>query len=52
MDSVETPFSGYCEGSGGEMRAGHQEALFRGGNRYPDSNFLRLDRLIRAQIVR
>jgi hypothetical protein len=33
------------------MRAGHQDRLFQEGNAYPDREFPRLDRLIRARIV-
>ncbi len=47
MDVVEKLYSGYGEGSGGGMRAGRQEEMFAGGNRYLDENFPKLDRLIR-----
>jgi peptidyl-prolyl cis-trans isomerase A (cyclophilin A) len=51
MDVVEKLYSGYGENSGGGMRAGHQEQLFKGGNDYLDREFPKLDRLIRATIV-
>jgi peptidyl-prolyl cis-trans isomerase A (cyclophilin A) len=51
MDVVEKLYSGYGETSGGGMRAGHQDVLFAGGNRYLDTHFPRLDRLIRLAVV-
>jgi peptidyl-prolyl cis-trans isomerase A (cyclophilin A) len=50
MDVVERLYAGYGEGSGGGMRAGKQEALFAQGNRYLDTHFPKLDRLIRAAV--
>lgn len=49
MDVVDRLYAGYGEISGGGMRAGRQDALFAGGNRYLDANFPRLDRLIRLR---
>lgn len=46
-DVVTRLYAGYGEASGGGMRAGRQEALFTGGNRYLDAAFPMLDRLIR-----
>ena len=51
MDVVEKLYSGYGETSGGGMRAGNQDALFAGGNRYLDTNFPKLDKLIRLTVV-
>jgi hypothetical protein len=33
------------------MRAGHQDAMFEGGNAYLDREFPKLDKLIRAAII-
>jgi peptidyl-prolyl cis-trans isomerase A (cyclophilin A) len=44
--------SEYGEHSGSGIRAGHQDMLFDEGNAYLDREFPRLDRLIRAVIVR
>ena len=52
MDVVDRLYGGYGEHSGGGMRAGHQDAMFAGGNAYMDREFPKLDRLIRAQIIR
>ncbi|HEX3986180.1 MAG TPA: peptidylprolyl isomerase [Acidobacteriaceae bacterium] len=52
MDKVERLYSGYGERSGGGMRAGHQEAMFEGGNAWLDKNYPKLDKLIRAILVR
>jgi peptidyl-prolyl cis-trans isomerase A (cyclophilin A) len=52
MDVVERLYSGYGEASGGGMRAGHQDSLFKGGNEYLDRKFPKLDHLVRARIVR
>jgi peptidyl-prolyl cis-trans isomerase A (cyclophilin A) len=51
IDVVEKLYGGYGEHSGGGMRAGHQDAMFEGGNAYLDREFPKLDRLIRATIV-
>ncbi len=51
MDVVEKLYSGYGETSGGGMRAGNQDALFAGGNRYIDKKFPNLDRLIRLEVI-
>ena len=52
MDVVEKLYSGYGEHSGGGMRAGHQDQMFAGGNAYLDREFPKLDKLIRATIVK
>ena len=51
MDVADALNSEYGEGSGGGIRAGHQQPLFDGGNAYLDREFPRLDRLIRAQVM-
>lgn len=51
MDVVDKLYGGYGEHSGGGMRAGHQDAMFTGGNAYLDSHYPKLDKLIRATVV-
>jgi peptidyl-prolyl cis-trans isomerase A (cyclophilin A) len=51
MDVVEALYSGYGETSGSGMRAGHQDAMFEGGDAYLDAHFPKLDRLIRLQVT-
>ena len=51
MDVVQSIYAGYGETSGGGMRAGGQDPLFTGGNGYLDTNFPKLDRLIRLQVA-
>jgi peptidyl-prolyl cis-trans isomerase A (cyclophilin A) len=52
MEVVEKLYSGYGEGSGGGMRAGKQDRMFEEGNAYLDNEFPKLDKLVRARIVR
>jgi homoserine O-acetyltransferase len=52
MDVVLKLYTGYGETSGGGMRAGHQDKLFEEGNPYLDREFPKLDRLIRARVVK
>ncbi len=52
MDVVEKLYSGYGEHSGGGMRAGHQDQIFEGGNAYLDHEYPKLDRLIRATVMK
>ena len=52
MDVVEKLYGGYGEHSGGGMRASHQDQMFEGGNVYLDREFPKLDKLIRAAIMR
>jgi cyclophilin family peptidyl-prolyl cis-trans isomerase len=51
MDVVTRLYSGYGENSGGGMRAGHQDQMFRGGNAYLDQQFPKLDKLLRISIA-
>jgi peptidyl-prolyl cis-trans isomerase A (cyclophilin A) len=51
MDTVEKLYGGYGEHSGGGMRAGHQDAMFTGGNAYLDREFPKLDKLIQAYVL-
>jgi peptidyl-prolyl cis-trans isomerase A (cyclophilin A) len=51
MDVVASLYHGYGETSGGGMRAGNQDTLFAGGNRYLDKYFPKLDRLIRLEVA-
>lgn len=52
MDTVEKLYGGYGEHSGGGMRAGHQNPMFQGGNVWLDRHYPKLDKLIRARVVR
>jgi homoserine O-acetyltransferase len=52
MDVIEKLYGGYAEHSGGGMRAGHQDQIFEGGNTYLDREYPKLDRLLRATIVK
>jgi peptidyl-prolyl cis-trans isomerase A (cyclophilin A) len=51
MDVVQKLYSGYGENSGGGMRAGKQDRMFQEGNAYLDSQFPKLDKLIRARVI-
>ena len=51
MDVVTRLYSGYGETSGGGMRGGRQDAMFAEGNRWLDTNFPKLDRLIRLEVA-
>lgn len=51
MDKVDHLYGGYGEHSGGGMRAGHQDAMFAGGNAYMDRKYPKLDKLIRASVL-
>ncbi len=52
MEVADALNSEYGEGSGGGISAGKQQPLFDGGNVYLDREFPRLDRLVRARVVR
>ena len=52
MSVIDKLYAGYGETSGGGMRAGHQGKLFEEGNAYLDREFPRLDRIIRATVIK
>ena len=52
MDVVDRLYGGYGETSGGGMRAGKQGRVLAEGNAYLDRDFPRLDRLVRARVIR
>jgi len=52
MDVADALESTYGEAAGGGIRAGRQEPLFAGGNAYLDREFPRLDRILRAAVIR
>ncbi len=52
MDVVDSLYGGYGETSGGGLRAGRQQAAIAGGNAYFDREYPKLDRLIRARVLR
>jgi peptidyl-prolyl cis-trans isomerase A (cyclophilin A) len=52
MEVVEKLYSGYGEKSGGGMRAGKQDRMFEEGNAWLDREFPRVDKLIRARVVK
>jgi cyclophilin family peptidyl-prolyl cis-trans isomerase len=52
MEVVDRLYAGYGEAAGGAQGPGRQERLFAEGNAYLDKEFPRLDKLIRASIVR
>jgi len=51
-DVVDALESGYGEDAGGGIRGGRQQPIFDGGNAYLDRRFPRLDRIVRARVVR
>ena len=52
MDAVDRLYGGYAETSGGGVRAGRQDSLFARGNAYLDEKYPKLDRLLRATVIR
>jgi cyclophilin family peptidyl-prolyl cis-trans isomerase len=52
MDVVDSLYAGYAESSGGGMRGGKQGRLFKEGNAYLDREFPRLDKLLKAEIIK
>ena len=52
MDVLDQLHDGYGSASGGGMRQGQQDSLFALGNAYLDRKYPKLDRLLRAVIVR
>jgi peptidyl-prolyl cis-trans isomerase A (cyclophilin A) len=52
MDMADALNSEYGENAGGGIRAGKQQPLFDGGNAYLDREYPRLDRILRAKVIR
>ena len=52
MEVVDQIYSGYGEDAGGGLRAGKQQRMLEEGNKHLDADFPKLDKLIRAKIVR
>ena len=52
METVDQLYSGYGEDAGGGMRGRKQGKIFEGGNAYLDREFPRLDKLVRARVVK
>jgi len=52
METVDQLYSGYGEDAGGGMRGGKQGKIFEGGNAYLDREFPKLDKLVRASVVK
>jgi len=52
MEVADALESTYGETAGGGIRAGRQEPLFAGGNASLDREFPRLDRILRATVIR
>jgi cyclophilin family peptidyl-prolyl cis-trans isomerase len=50
MEVIDKLHSGYGESSGGGMRTGKQDDMFKEGNAWLDREFPKLDRLIRVQL--
>ena len=50
MDVADALYSDYGEQSGGGIRAGHQDPLFKEGNDYLKRNFPKLDYIVKARI--
>lgn len=52
MEVVDRLYASYGEKSGGGMRGGKQGEMLKGGNAWLDANFPRLDRLLKARVVK
>ncbi|MDT7603845.1 MAG: peptidyl-prolyl cis-trans isomerase [Acidobacteriota bacterium] len=52
MEVVDQLYAGYGEDAGGGMRGGKQGKIFAGGNAYLDREFPKLDRLLRASVLK
>lgn len=52
MEVVDKLYSGYGENSGGGVRRGNQSKIVAKGNAYLDREFPKLDRILRAYIVK
>jgi cyclophilin family peptidyl-prolyl cis-trans isomerase len=52
MDVVDRLYAGYGENSGGGMRGGKQGRIFEEGNAHLDRDYPKLEKLLRAHLVR
>lgn len=52
IDVADALNAEYGESAGGGIRGGKQDPLFAGGNAYLDREFPRLDRILRARVVK
>jgi peptidyl-prolyl cis-trans isomerase A (cyclophilin A) len=52
MEFADTLYSDYGEQSGGGIRAGKQDPLFKEGNQYLKANYPKLDYLVTASVVK
>ena len=52
MNVVDALYAGYGEDAGGGLRLGKQQDMLNYGNKHLDANFPKLDRLLRASVVR
>jgi peptidyl-prolyl cis-trans isomerase A (cyclophilin A) len=52
IEVLDSLYGGYAELSGGGMRGGKQGKLFEEGNAYLDREFPKLDKLLRAKIIK
>ena len=52
MEVADSLYSGYGERAGGGIRAGHQDSVFAGGNKYLEDNFPKLDYILKAAILK
>ena len=52
MDVADALYAGYGESSGGGIRAGKQDAVFNGGNKYLKEHFPLLDYITRMSILK
>ena len=52
MEVADALYADYGEQSGGGIRAGKQEPLFKEGNQYLKANYPRLDYILRASLVK
>jgi homoserine O-acetyltransferase len=50
MDVIDSLYSGYGETSGGGIRAGQQDLLFRRGNAYLKENYPLLDYIVKSTV--
>ena len=50
MDVADALYADYGETSGGGIRAGKQDPLFKEGNKYLKTNYPKLDYIVKASI--